>query len=59
MQALELCLKGLCKIKDIDVNESHNLRDTYDKIKEMYNWEKYGINEIMISRAVEFMQGEK
>ena len=24
----------------------------------MYNWEKYGINETMISRAVEFMQGK-
>ena len=58
MQALELCLKGLCKIKALDVKESHNLKDTYDKIKEMYNWEKYGINEKMMSRAVEFMQGK-
>ncbi len=58
MQALELSLKGLCKIKALDVKESHNLKDTYDKIKEMYNWEKYEINEKMISRAVEFMQGK-
>lgn len=36
-QALELCLKRLCEIKNIDIMENHDILNIYVKIKKSYN----------------------
>lgn len=55
-QAIELSLKQLCEIKKINIEENHNLVDSYKKIKKLYNWNNYGIIEGKFINALEFMQ---
>ena len=55
-QALELCLKRLCEIKNLDIVENHKVIDIYEKIKSCYNWGKYGILEDKLKEALTFMQ---
>ena len=55
-QALELCLKRLCEIKRIEIIENHKVLDIYAKIKNYYNWKKYGIIEEQLKDALKFMQ---
>lgn len=55
-QAIELSLKQLCEIKKIKIKENHDLVDRYEKIKELYDWEDYGIVEDNFVNALKFMQ---
>ncbi len=55
-QALELCLKKLCEIKNIDIIENHKVLDIYAKIQKFYNWKKYGIIDEKFREALKFMQ---
>lgn len=55
-QAIELSLKQLCGIRKMNIEENHNLVDSYEKIKELYNWKNYGIIEERFVKALEFMQ---
>lgn len=55
-QAIELSLKQLCEIKEIDIKENHNLVDCYYKISKFYEWKDYGIIKEKLIDALKFMQ---
>ena len=55
-QSIELSLKQLCEIKKIDIKEDHNLVSSYNKIKKLYDFEKYSIIDDNFVSALNFMQ---
>ncbi len=55
-QSLELCLKRLCEIKNIEIMENHKVLDIFANVKSKYNWKKYGIIEKQFKEALKFMQ---
>lgn len=55
-QAIELSLKQLCEIKKINIKEVHDLIGFYGEIKNLYNWNNYGIVEEKFVNALKFMQ---
>ena len=58
-QAIELSLKQLWEIKQLnikDLNNLHDLKKLYNKINNLYDWNNYGIIKEKFVDALEFMQ---
>jgi len=55
-QAIELSLKQLCEIQNLDIKANHNLNNFYKEIEKVYDWNSYGLVEKNIVEALNFMQ---